>query len=35
MLLDYCEPIDLYLVGEMRHNPLGIDWLMSPGNARQ
>ena len=35
MLLDYCEPIGLYLVGEMRHNPLGIDWLMSPGDARQ
>jgi hypothetical protein len=35
MLLDYCEPIGLYLVGEMRHNPLGIDWLISPGNARQ
>jgi len=35
MLLDYCEPIDLYLVGEMHHNPLGIDWLMSPRDARQ
>jgi hypothetical protein len=35
MLLDYCEPIGLYLVGEMRHNTLGIDWLMSPRDARQ
>ena len=26
MQLQYCEPLGLWLVTEMRHNPLGIDW---------
>ena len=26
MRLQYCEPLGLWLVMEMRHNPLGIDW---------
>ena len=30
MQLVYCEPLDLYLVKEMRHNPLGIDWRLEP-----
>ena len=30
MQLVYCEPLDLYLMKEMRHNPLGIDWRLEP-----
>ena len=30
MQLVYCEPLALYLVKEMRHNPLGIDWRLEP-----
>ena len=26
MWIEYCEPLDLWLVTGMSHNPLGIDW---------
>jgi len=26
MWIEYCEPLRLYLVTRMQHNPLGIDW---------
>ena len=34
MLIAYCEPLGLYLVAEMRRNPLGIDWLIHPGGPQ-
>lgn len=32
MWIDYCEPLGLYLVTEMRNNPLGIDWQIKRNN---